>query len=78
MLTSDNTYIYKYNVYIYTSWQTIKNKTPRSHTAQIGTDKPWTPVLLWLSSERSAPGTHGTHGTPQVDDLLGMFFANVW
>jgi hypothetical protein len=44
-----------------------------SHTWQIGTDKPWTPVLPWLSSERSAPGTHGTHGTPQVDDLLGMF-----
>ena len=43
------------------------------HTAQTGTDKPWTPVLPWLSSERSAPGTHGTQGTPQVDDLLGIF-----
>jgi len=46
-----------------------------SHPAQgPGTDKPWTPVLPWLSSERSAPGTQGT---PQVDDLLGMFSANV-
>ena len=44
------------------------------HTAQIGTDKPWTPVLPWLSSERSAPGTQGT---PRVDDLLGIFLANV-